>query len=160
MNGRWEFLAPSQKAGAPLARPTLVSRCLVDLDVLRFIADGAQRAAELSHSAGGGSDGGHKAAITLFAVVTLEVIAAADRTTQATFTDALIRTLAPHILFAVGCTRCPDYQTAGYMVLTQLCAKFSLDAAVIAALLPPIVTGLDADVGIASLTRPLLCLVR
>ncbi len=72
MNSRWEFLAASQKASAPLARATLVSRCLVDLEVLAFIANVAEHAAELSP--GGGSDG-HKSAMTLFSVVALEVIA-------------------------------------------------------------------------------------
>jgi hypothetical protein len=72
VNSRWEFLAASQKASAPLARATLVSRCLVDLEVLEFIANVAEHAAESSR--GSGSDC-HKSAMTLFSVVALEVIA-------------------------------------------------------------------------------------
>jgi hypothetical protein len=72
MNGRWEFLQVAQRAGAPVARQTLVQRCEVDSSVLTFIAGVAHRQAELAR---GAANGGHKTAIALFAVVTLEVLA-------------------------------------------------------------------------------------
>lgn len=70
VNGRWEFLGVAQKAGASVARQTLVQRCLVDQNLLTFIADLAKRQADLARGVTV-----HKTAITLFAVITIEVLA-------------------------------------------------------------------------------------
>ena len=36
---RWEFLRAVQKSGSPLARQTLVTRCVNDRSILTFVFD-------------------------------------------------------------------------------------------------------------------------
>ncbi len=62
-------MTAAQKSGAPVARQTLVQRCLVDASMLTFIAELAQKQAELARGVSV-----HKTAITLFTLITLEVL--------------------------------------------------------------------------------------
>ncbi len=96
---RWEFLGTAQKSNAALARLTLIQRCLVDAEVLVFVAECAKRQAELAR--GGES---HKTAMTLFTVVTLEVISRYVRHTRmwscCSCKDHLSALLSPLFIYA------------------------------------------------------------
>jgi hypothetical protein len=178
-NGRWEFMTTAQKSGAPVARQTLVQRCLVDSSMLSFIAELAQKQAELARGVSV-----HKTAITLFTLITLEVLTKYEQTSHPFFSvdfmlisrsifpcstslrldaanaGSILRVLAPHLLAALGSARCAEYQTAGCMLLTQLAAQHTLDAGLVHSMLQALLGSLDGDsIAPAPLAKVLLCVV-
>jgi hypothetical protein len=74
---------------------------------------------------------------------------------------ALLRAVAPPILAALSFgARCTEYQLAGCMLLTQVCAQRTLEPAVAQSMLQALMRAVDAEVAApAALAKPLLCVV-
>lgn len=73
--------------------------------------------------------------------------------------SSLLRLLAPHVLQALS-SRCVEYQTAGCMMLTQLCAQYTLESNVLNACLAALLQSVDgAAAAPATLAKLLLCVV-
>ena len=74
---------------------------------------------------------------------------------------ALLRAVVPPILAALSFgARCAEYQLAGCMLLTQVCAQRALEPAVAQSMLQALMRAVDAEVAApAALAKPLLCVV-
>eukprot|EP00854_Cymbomonas_tetramitiformis_P027584 gene27584-34032_t len=118
----WEFLAPIHTSGAALPRATLVARCARDPALLNFICQSG-KAAALDGSA-------CKAAVTLYAIVVVEMLSRMQRPD-----DKVIADLLPFILDGFSHKASLEYQAGTIMITAQLLSSALLEEKVLTALL-------------------------
>ena len=158
---RFAFLRASQKHNAPLARATLVRRCLTDPALLAFIVEfgrpsnpAAALAPYLSALGVTAVPPSPKHAVALYTLTVVDVLASAERVT-----DDLVTALLPTLLGGLAAAAHPEHQTAAYMVLTQLCARTHLRPRVLAEVLAQLCAAAPRDATPHGLQPVLLCLL-
>jgi hypothetical protein len=150
---RWEFLKDAQKKGAPLARSTLVTRCLADVSVLEFICNMAYKQTQV-----GTALSQHRLAVNFYTVMMVDVLELAKPVPE-----AVVTLLLRHISKGVKAKECPEYRTASYMLSARLCTRVALSEDVASALASELTSRLEATDTSAALSHallPLLCIFQ
>ena len=119
---RWAFLAQTKKNAAPLARQTLVHRCLEDSSVLRFILTTVKSSVEA---------GVTSQTMLAFYTATLTTLLRGLNHVG----EGLLNEILPTLANGLRAKARPQYQLASYMIAAQLCVRARLSQSVGEALL-------------------------
>lgn len=129
---RWGFLRDAQRAEAPLARTTLVKRCILDVSLLEFLSDMINNVLALPHAVAQ-----QKGVITLFTTLAFELIENARSSNQAVvLADSIVRQIVTFILTGLKNPRVPDFHSSAIILLLQLCRSVLLEVNVLNEVLP------------------------
>jgi U3 small nucleolar RNA-associated protein 10 len=130
-NSKWSFLENLQHSGAVLPRSNLVEKCHSDFNILEFICDTTQQVIQQ------GID--HKTLVSFYAVTSIEYI---DTASNSQLKDVYLKRLLSYVSNGIK-SRDLDYQSASYMILTQLASKKALSVAIVDQCIKEIVLGIQ-----------------
>lgn len=95
-------------------------------------------------------------------MLTVEVITRCLDTRQATshLSEQLLLILLPYLLDGLKAKKCADFQISCYMIVSQLCARTSLEQRTFEALLLAVVKSVPFDAISEEVQKPLLCVLH
>jgi len=124
----WHWLRPSQKAGSPLSKLTLVQHCISHLPFLVFICEMVPRSVKV-----------HKKSppSALLPVIALYSSTLVSVLEMGTVTEELVSRLLPFIAKGLRSSHL-DYKAASYLIVGQLASKVAMEKKLCTSLLETI----------------------
>ncbi|EDO34893.1 predicted protein [Nematostella vectensis] len=142
-SSKWHWLLPLQKSGSPLARTTLLNRCISDLSFLaqicEMVTSGVESGCPISCL---------RVLFSFYASTLVGVLEIVDKVSE-----GIITRLLPNIIEGLK-SRISEYRAASYMIVAQLCLKCTLDRKLLKSLMEHLCKHLGPEL----VNEGLLCL--
>jgi len=158
---KFSFLRQAQQAGAPLARATLVQRCIIDSAVRKFVCELgrpidpiAKLRPQLASLGIVVTEFVNRPAISLYTLTITAMLNQVDR-----ISNEMTASLLPTLLEGLSTQTSPEAQTAAYMVLAQLSQRTHFQPQVLAGILQALCQSIPKNATPQALQYPLLCLL-